>query len=208
MANEKSRKSVAIMALAEMFGKQLSEPAVRMYLAAMSDVGAEAVERAAAEAASSSKFFPPPAELREMAGVARPEDRAILAWSQVEKAVSRFGAYKTVDFDDPLINAAIRTLGGWVSVCKRDPDEFDKWLRADFLKTYASLTRTGVTGDLCAPLPGLGGRGTVRRIDGSVEKIEPQVIPVRTGLPWAGEPQKRVAAPRKKAPALLSFQKP
>lgn len=56
------------------------------------------------------------AELREFCGVAsgriNVKDRPLLAWQAVLEAISKVGAYVSPDFDDSVINATIRQLGG------------------------------------------------------------------------------------------------
>src|SRR5690606_23112013 len=84
-----------------------------------------------------------------------PDDRAMLAWSDVQNAIP-LGPYKHVDFSDKLINAAVRNLGGWPAFIGRLVDaESEKWLRLEFTKCYATLANSGVSGEMCAALPGL-----------------------------------------------------
>jgi hypothetical protein len=117
MANENQRKVLAITALAELFRRELTEPALDMYIMALDDVPASAIEQAAVRCRKSSRFMPTPAELRELAGVASPEDRALQAFAALEIGSWRFGCYKSPDFDDPLINATVPMLGGWERIC-------------------------------------------------------------------------------------------
>jgi len=132
--------------------------------------------------------MPTVSELRALTGETTPEDRALLAWGAFEKAVVRVGYYRSPNFDDPLINATVRHLGGWTRVCELDGEEFDKWLRKDFLKTYEALSRTGVGDEQAAPLVGYAERqNRSLGYDRSEDRCD-----VRTGLPWAGEPPKRL----------------
>lgn len=200
---EQSRKMTAVLALGELFGRQLTEPAVRMYLASLRDIGAEAIERAAASAASSSKFFPTPVELRELSGDIRPEDRAALAWESVLRAVPGVGGYRSPDFDDPVINATVRSMGGWVALCDQTIEQQDRFTRAQFLKTYTGLTRTGISDELGAPLVGIAEKhNQTHRLDGYDASAR-----VATGLPWAGKPVKRLGDGRQGVP-LLELKKP
>jgi len=213
MPESNDRIAAAVSALAEAFGRELTDAGLTLWVRSLNDLAPESIEQAVMSAVQSSRFMPTVADIRELSGVARHEDRAALAWVAVEKAVSRLGAYKTVNFDDPTINAAIRSLGGWPVVCGKPADEFEKWTRAEFVKTYAALSRSGVTGEMCDPLPGLAHAGEVQGSDGTVERIEVRTYTVRTGLPWAGERPKLVGGPAKperpKAPMpRLEFRKP
>jgi hypothetical protein len=191
----------------ESYGRTVSKATLKIWIQALADLEPAAVEQAVVTAIRSSRQMPSVAELRELAGAVRVEDRALLAWGAVERAVSRVGAYRHVSFDDPVINAAIRSLGGWAAVCGKPPDEFDKWTRQDFIKAYGALVRSGVNCEMCAPLAGLSSSGPVKRIDGTVAEVSPPVQEIVTGLPWAGEAPKRLGETKRKAPRL-EFQKP
>jgi hypothetical protein len=168
MATEQQRKALAVMALAEMWDKSLSEAGATMYVAALDGLNADEVERAAAMASRTCERFPPPAVLRELAGEQKPEDRAVAAWVQVEKAVQRHGSYRSVDFEDRTINAAIRSMGGWPALCGRPESDFDKWGRQDFVKAYTAFARMGVGEEAGAALPGLSTGGVVTLPDGTL----------------------------------------
>ena len=45
------------------------------------------------------------------------ETRSLNAWTKVIQAIRQIGAYDTVVFDDELIHAVIRDMGGWVHCC-------------------------------------------------------------------------------------------
>lgn len=203
MTDDDKRK-VAIIALAEMFRKQLSEPGLRLYAAAIADIPANIVETAVCESAKSCKFMPTPAELRELAGEARIDDRATLAWEAFSRAVASVGYYKSPDFDDPIINATVRTLGGWERWCSMPSDEFDKWGRQEFVKTYAVFSRTGVNGDVAAPLV-----GCFERENGLLgDHRQNERVPIATGLPWAGQPVKRLGGGKRSDVPRIEFKRP
>jgi len=145
------------------------------------------------------------AELRDLAGCRRfsVEDKALLAWSALERAVSTVGCYKSRHFDDPLIHAAVRSLGGWERICEMSERDFDTFLRPQFLKTYAAFARVGVSDEASRPLVGTFERqnsllGYHR--DGDVAEI-------RTGLPWAGEPEKRLTVKADDKQELLKLKR-
>jgi hypothetical protein len=186
------QKAATVVALCEMYRSPLSDDGLRMYVAALSDLTAEEVAIACARLATTSKFRPSPAEVREAAGV-KPissEHRAALAFEAVMPAISRYGHWKSPDFDDPLINATIRHLGGWQRVCDLDVEEFEKWYRKDFIAAYAMLCDVGTRRDQTAPL--LGGLEAENIAKGYTEPKYSNRVRVRTGLPWAGERVKRL----------------
>jgi len=188
--NDRQRKTLAVVALAELLRHELSEAGVKMFIESIEDIPADRIEQAAMQWTQRSKFFPAPAELRELAGdgTTTYTDRALMAWQAFDKAVCEVGYYRSPDFDDPLINATVRNLGGWMRMCKLEGDEFDKWLRKDFLSVYASLCRVGVGEEQTAPLVGAHQREN-RRLGYTKDD---HAVTVATGLPWAGELPKRL----------------
>lgn len=134
--------------------QKLTGGGLELYAAVLSDLPEQAVLDAIAKAAGRCRFFPVPAELRELAGEHRGGDSAIFAWEIAREAISSFGTYRSVAFDDPVINAAIRALGGWDVLCRMTSDDAP-FRRKDFLAAYETCTRVGITKEQAAPLPGL-----------------------------------------------------
>lgn len=125
-----------------------------------------------------SKEFPSPAAVRQFAGaVALPDvDRATIGWAAVRKAMRDHGGYVTVKFDDPLITATIRDMGGWVQLCETNTEDM-KWREQDFRRIYAAIAKSGI-GD-ASPLPGICERTNAKL---GYDAQEPPVS-VATGLP-------------------------
>jgi hypothetical protein len=134
----------AIGALGVAYRTDTDSDLFAVYWLALADIAIQDVEHACTRALRECKFFPSVAELRELSGIGKPADQAIVAWVAFEKAVRVHGGYKSVCFDDPTLNATIASLGGWAYVCELGVDEFDKWLRKDFERLYSSLMRSGI----------------------------------------------------------------
>ncbi|GAG25741.1 unnamed protein product, partial [marine sediment metagenome] len=132
---ETQRKAAAICAISELLStKPLSDSLVDMYVSALDDLSAAEVEKAAHVAMRTLKFMPRPVELRELAGRGQPnlEDRALLAWGAVLRAINDgANSYDHVDFDDRAINATIRGMGGWPELLERGGADFDVWARKE-----------------------------------------------------------------------------
>lgn len=182
--SDRSEFAIILAALCETFGREASTATTYGYWLGLSDLTLPAVKDAATRAIRSCKFMPTPAELRELAGVASASDRALLAWAAVEKAAP-LGSYKSVDFDDPLINAAIRSMGGWPAILDNTQHNFDTFVRKDFVAAYQGFMRAGADGDVCRPLPGLCETGShaVHKIDGTIGVFKSSVVRIETGLP-------------------------
>ncbi len=144
-----------IGALAETFQKSPSEATFLGYEMALDDLPIERIEIAVRKAMRSCKFMPLGVELRELAGELSTTDRPRLAWDEFERAVVSVGGYKSPDFADPLINAVVRHLGGWVRCCDMPAEEFDVWLKKEFLAAYASYMRATPSPEACGPLVGI-----------------------------------------------------
>ena len=156
-ANDRARRiKAAVEILAESFTKSVTPLTIRAYDVGTADLPIEAVEAAVMIAIKDRKFMATVAEIRELAGVMSPDVRATKAWLTVKMAVPVWGAYRSVSFDDPLVNAVVRALGGWVQVCETPSGEkTDTWLRKNFETTYKSLLASGVSAEQAAPLHGL-----------------------------------------------------
>lgn len=145
----------AISAVCLTFGREATDPLFDAYWMGLSDLSIESLQLACAEAIRTCTFFPKPVELRRLAGEQTGEQRAIAAWGEALNAGS-LGAWRHVSFDDKLINATIRNLGGWPAFVDRlDGDKQQDFARVNFLKTYQAFAAGGVDGEACKPLPGL-----------------------------------------------------
>ncbi len=133
----------AIAAMAATFRQEGSESVYEGYWMGLSDLDLETVKGAVKRGIRESRWMPTPHELRILAGEMSLADRALKAWGVVQRAVKRHGCWRSVNFDDAVVNAAIRNLGGWKDLDDRI-DEGQKWTRKEFIEVYESLCRTGI----------------------------------------------------------------
>ncbi len=104
--------------------------------------------------APGNKFPPVPGDIVEMVKKPVPvELLATTAYGVVMDAVRSVGCYKSVVFDDPAINVAVRSMGGWISLCQSDTP--DGVRRSQFAKCYEAAL-LGV-GSVQLPLAGMHG---------------------------------------------------
>lgn len=146
--------AMCVAMLSETFGKVASATRIEAYAIGLGGLSDIQVKAATQSALRFSKFMPSPAELRELAGEAKPEDAAERAWSQFSETISRHSSYKTLVFQDKIINAVVRSFGGLEVVIEYDEEQWQLF-RARFLKAYASRVRTGVGEEESAPLLGV-----------------------------------------------------
>lgn len=128
-----------VSGMAATFGRELDEPALAAYRMALDDLAIEDLERATAQAMRTCQFMPTVAELRRLAGVdVSSKTRIALAFDALTRAVIRCGAYRTVRFDDPILNSAVASLGGWEKVCDTTDDDWQSHFRHRFGEVYAA----------------------------------------------------------------------
>lgn len=144
----------ALLALGVVFRTKLDAAAFQGYWWALSEISLDDIVKACGAAAKTSKFMPSPAELRELSGGTTASRRNLDAWEAVRKAVRQHGYYGSVDFDDPAINATIRSFGGWIRISEMETEEFEKWFRRDFERVYAVYCAHPPTAGQGAPLVG------------------------------------------------------
>lgn len=167
-----------LAALASSFGREADEPTCMAYEIGLSDLPLEACRQAMMRAMRECKFMPSPAELRELAGVVTAKSRVVLAWDAFDSAVQRHGYYDSVSFDDPVLNATIRNLGGWQRVCDLPAEQYETFFRKEFDRVYLALLQTGVTPEQGAPLLGF----YATQNSGNGQPIAEPVL-IETGLP-------------------------
>ena len=154
MPTDAERFAIVMNALGAAFNRPITPAVLTAYEMGLEGLAIEEIEGAAKRALRTCKFMPTPAELRELAGGLKPEDQAVLAWQAAVRAVEDYGWYRSVQFEDAAITATIRSLGGWQRFCERCGGEEEKWLRKEFLTTYASYRRTGVSPEAAMPMVG------------------------------------------------------
>ena len=104
--------AVELGGLAEVFAENVSTARAEAYFIALADYTIETVREAFGRAIKRCKWFPRPAELREIVEGST-EGRAALAWARLLKAIEHVGTYRSVDFGDPILHAAVVAMGGW-----------------------------------------------------------------------------------------------
>ena len=164
MIEQDKRKFKELMAgVGEVYGKDITKPLLSIYFNALEDLSIEQAAQAFTNHVRStgkeSTFFPKPADLiRQIQGSTEQkkeavEDRAMIAWACVEGAISRIGPYGTLKLDDKQAMAAVKTMGGWQSLCRVTYDQMT-WKKKEFIEAYKTFDRTPIE-NLPAALPGI-----------------------------------------------------
>ena len=148
---------MTIEAMAASFRVAPSEALLEGYWLGLSDLTLADVQRAVAGAIRDSQHMPRPVEIRRSCGEMDTATRAAIAWGSVRRTLCSVGVYTSVDFDDPIVNATVRNLGGWTRLGQKTDDEMD-WTRKEFERVYLALASSGVSAELAEPLEGLHAR--------------------------------------------------
>lgn len=81
-------------------------------------------------------FAPKPADIvRQIEGTG--DEVSLQAWTRVEAAVSSYGSWTPLVFDDARIHAVIGEMGGWSKFCEMSYTELP-FIRNEFCKRYRS----------------------------------------------------------------------
>ena len=146
---ESTQVGKMLLAMAELFDKELSEPAIDLYLTALAPYPFDKIMSAAGHIIKTKTFnkFPLPAEFIEH--IDPPEQSQIKsneAWRTVIYAIEAHGYVATVQFTDAAITQTILAMAStWPEFCNRtrcDDNEF-KWLQKEFEQRYAAYAKMG-----------------------------------------------------------------
>jgi len=130
-----------VQALVELYGMPISATRTDLYFRALKDLTIEQVKEGATRLMQhrTTATFPKPGEIREYALGSKEdiETLGLLAWSDFERGL-RAGPYKTVSFENQLINDVVARMGGWTTVCPME-DSQRGFIRHEFLAVHRSL---------------------------------------------------------------------
>lgn len=127
----------------ELYGKPCSDASVALAFQIMGKFELSDVARALQSHTldpDAGRFSPKPADIAKYI-TGDPESKPLEAWTKVVTAISRQGPYRTIVFDDSLIMAVIRDLGGWVELCKIEDKELP-FKRNEFATRYRGYMLT------------------------------------------------------------------
>jgi hypothetical protein len=130
-----------VMATAEALGAKITEDRVRVLAYDLRDYGHAAIVTAFETHRRESKWFPTPSEIIQRIE-ASPEDRALIAWSALERAAESVGSYRSIELDDPAAaDALVSVFGSWAAWCaaERGPEMHAK--RQQFFAAYRDARR-------------------------------------------------------------------
>jgi hypothetical protein len=146
------RFGLALAAMAENYDKSMSKAGMRLYFQAVSDLTIEQFEQATSIAVRELKWWPKPAEIREIAGKLKPSERdkkemlaittandANEAWAKALKHIMDGKArYGGTGIDE--IDHTIRLMGGWPRMSEVKTDEIP-FREREFIEKYKTWSQ-------------------------------------------------------------------
>ena len=85
----------------------------------------------------SGQFMPKPADIIRYL---EKDDslKALYGWDKAIAGVRQKGAYKSIEFDDPIVNIVINEMGGWVDFCYKINKDNSPFIANEFQRRYAA----------------------------------------------------------------------
>ena len=136
---DKNKFKEFMAGLGELYDKEVTPLLIKIYWQTLEPFSDVECENAFNQTIATSKFWPKPVEFLDILQGSG-EDKATMAWLEVDKAVRHIGTLASVQFDDPVVHSTIEALGGWESL--GNVTEYDwKWIRKDFISMYPRMAR-------------------------------------------------------------------
>lgn len=124
-----------VVGFAELKGKQLSPPALEIYWRAMRDWDIDSFAAAAEQLLRTCEFMPTPKDFEDLRKAGRPTAGEAFARAVKHAASS---AYREGPLGDPLVDQAVRALGGYVVIAMCDQDKLP-FLERRFVEHYEAI---------------------------------------------------------------------
>jgi hypothetical protein len=159
-----------ILGVAEVYEKTPTDASIELYWSSLIGMTIEEVRQGIARHLGDrdrGRFMPKPADIIHAAA---PKRTPVVAWAEVEHAVSKFGRYRSVRFADEVTNAVVRDLGGWDWMCTQNFDE--PWTQREFERRYEAYRDSGVRSR--DPLLGIADRENINA--GYFDYIKPVLL--------------------------------
>lgn len=179
---QRNTLAASLALLAEVFGREVSPVLTEVYWEIFRGYPDATFRKAVLLALKTLSFFPKPSDLLRILEGA-PEDRALIAWQTLEKAIRTVGSWDSVRFDDPALSAAVEGLGGWTKVCEWTEEEMP-FRRREFEQLYRVFADRRIPGPEWHP----GWIEINNRAGGWLQYIPvPRAVSINAGEPAKGD---------------------
>jgi Domain of unknown function (DUF6475) len=175
MTEQKIRFAKALLALAEYYGRELSDGVIALYWQGLRQYSIADIEAAIGrhlQNPDSGQWMPKIADIVRMID-GTTQSAAAMAWAKIMRAVGSVGQYQSLAFDDALIHLVIDDLGGWPGVCQIDEAEIP-FLQKRFETSYRAYRMRGT--DVPAHLPYLVGVSEMQNATKGYQSEPPRLV--------------------------------
>jgi hypothetical protein len=137
---------------------KLNQQQLDVWFDNLSDLTVEQLRNAVTVAIRQGDDWPTISKLRKYSGAdgIPAKDRPLVAWYAVINALAKLEAHHSPCFDDPVVNAVLRQLGGWPELTNTPANEMN-WLQKDFCAAYIALSGVALRDEQISRLPGVPG---------------------------------------------------
>lgn len=150
------RFAACLMAVADVYGKAMSEAVVGVWYRTLEPYDIKAIEDAFdrhVRSPDQGQYMAKPADIVKMLDGSS-EDASLVAWTKVDRAVRQVGAYQSVAFDDAIIHRVLHDMGGWIGLGTKTEDEWP-FIANEFRNRYRGYRLQGAWPDHPAHLMGI-----------------------------------------------------
>ena len=141
--NDRPQFASLMKALGETYGNTApSKEKMELYFRVLSDLTIDQLTNAITALLNSrttTTTFPVPGEIR--AALSGGATAAMAALDKAESAAGTWGAYRSIQFDDPVIHMVIESMGGWPKFCRPDDEQDWHWHQKEFVKLYETFSK-------------------------------------------------------------------
>jgi len=125
----------------EQVGGEPSNEAIKLAFDLLKDLSLDEIHRAIGVHCAGSKSHTriTPGDVREIVEGSC-EAQAERAWSRLESAVRGVGPWKSVAFDDPILQGVVHEMGGWVKMGEITEHDW-KFRRQEFVRRYSDYVK-------------------------------------------------------------------
>ena len=131
--------SKKLILTAKYFEKELPAPIVEIYLSALERFSDQEISAALSSAMKTLRFFPKIAELVELLE-GDSSTKALAAWDTVMTQARKTGRRTTASLG-PVIDSAVRILGGWEKIADHPIAQL-QFLQRDFVEAYEAASHS------------------------------------------------------------------
>lgn len=156
--SDKQEFAKVFYAMGEFYDKSVSTELLSMYFDDLIGLSIEEVKHGAKCHRQDPKhgtFFPKPADIIRhlQTGKLSTEEKAELAWAQVQQCLRINGTYGGLKIDDKQGVAALKSFTTWQEFCAMDASK-QTWAKKEFISMYSTYENTPLD-VLPSSLPGL-----------------------------------------------------